>query len=366
MFVRLLFLIALTLPSGAQADTQSPDLAGHYYLSAMEMGSELLLKPDKSFEVIIAYGGAEGHAKGTWDVIGKTLTLKNDAVVPPPTELLFGFGGAYSLAELEVPQQPGGGERFKQAQNNYVLKLSYSRPRNIPAIKPVTVQFEFDQGPPSRWLWDDAQEHKHYLPFSEQRTLTKIGLRMGDASQATQWFAVASTTRDISIEWKVDRATDRLVYEKPTEIGLDESRHYSRDYPDDLALIDKNYLIALYYGVPAVPPVITPVDVFWSFEDGSVEKQVWNDATQKQLTVPVEAGKTLKKVGVKLRSTDGDMEWFEVKDGGRVVYLNWEEGINTATAGDLSSIFTELDLEVKRGCLAVDFGNGVACYRKAG
>ena len=366
MFVRLLFPIALALPLGAQADTQSPDLPGHYYLNAMEMGSELLLKPDKSFEVIIAYGGAEGHAKGTWDVVGKTLTLKNAAVVPPPTELLFGFGGAYTLAELEVPQQPGGGERFKQAQNNYVLKLSYSRPRNIPTIKPVTVQFEFNQGPPSQWLWDDAKEYKHYLPFSEQRTLTKIGLRMGDASQPTQWFPIAPTSRDIWIDWKVDRATDQLVYEKPTEIGLAESRHYSRDDPEDLALIDKNYLITLSYSVPSVPPVITPVDVVWSFEDGSVEKQEWNDSTQKQLTVPVKAGRTLKKVGVKLRSANGDMEWFEVKADGRVVNLSWEEGINTATAGDLSSIFTELDLEVKRGCLAVDFGNGVACYRKAG
>src|ERR1700757_2187375 len=43
------------------------DMAGHYILrGVMEVGSELLLKSDGSFEYALAYGAADYWAKGTW------------------------------------------------------------------------------------------------------------------------------------------------------------------------------------------------------------------------------------------------------------------------------------------------------------
>jgi hypothetical protein len=44
-----------------------PRLAGHYYLNGvMEVGSELLLKKDGSFEFALAYGANDQYGKGCW------------------------------------------------------------------------------------------------------------------------------------------------------------------------------------------------------------------------------------------------------------------------------------------------------------
>ena len=51
----------------AMLTARGEDLAGHYVLQGvMEVGSELLLKSDGSFEYMLAYGAADYWAKGTW------------------------------------------------------------------------------------------------------------------------------------------------------------------------------------------------------------------------------------------------------------------------------------------------------------
>jgi len=50
--------------------------AGHYVLrGVMEVGSELLLKPDGTFEYMLAYGAADYEASGTWKVDGDSVVL---------------------------------------------------------------------------------------------------------------------------------------------------------------------------------------------------------------------------------------------------------------------------------------------------
>ena len=45
---------------------QAASPAGHYVLrGVMEVGSELLLKPDGTFEFALAYGATDYYAKGT-------------------------------------------------------------------------------------------------------------------------------------------------------------------------------------------------------------------------------------------------------------------------------------------------------------
>jgi len=74
---------ALALPllwiSGAcAADCPPADakLAGHYYLhGVMEVGSELLLKPDGHFDYMLAYGALDELASGCWSREGGTVTL---------------------------------------------------------------------------------------------------------------------------------------------------------------------------------------------------------------------------------------------------------------------------------------------------
>ncbi|SFQ00805.1 hypothetical protein SAMN03159463_05355 [Mesorhizobium sp. NFR06] len=51
-------------------------LAGHYYLNGvMEVGSELLLKKDGSFEFALAYGANDQYGKGCWVRTGSTVEV---------------------------------------------------------------------------------------------------------------------------------------------------------------------------------------------------------------------------------------------------------------------------------------------------
>jgi hypothetical protein len=58
---------------------QAADLAGTYTLRNMrEMGSELLLKPNGSFEYMFAYGAADYWAKGKWRFDKNAVVLTSD------------------------------------------------------------------------------------------------------------------------------------------------------------------------------------------------------------------------------------------------------------------------------------------------
>src|SRR5919109_3474907 len=64
----------------------NPKLVGHYYLNGvMEVGSELLLKPDGSFEFMLAYGALDQYGKGCWRVEGKkVLVIPEGRSAPAP------------------------------------------------------------------------------------------------------------------------------------------------------------------------------------------------------------------------------------------------------------------------------------------
>jgi hypothetical protein len=70
-------------------------LAGHYYLSGVrETASELMLKPDGSYEYLISYGAMDQFSQGTWQQIG-------DAVVLTHMQTLTG-GPLFKLDSLET------------------------------------------------------------------------------------------------------------------------------------------------------------------------------------------------------------------------------------------------------------------------
>ncbi|PYY67630.1 hypothetical protein CRX42_26015 [Pseudomonas jessenii] len=362
MWIRILLLMMLGMVSGVNVATEKPGIAGNYTLQAREVDSKLVLEPDNTFEAFIEYAGAEGSAKGHWKQVDDTLTLTSDAVEPPAENLLFNLSRTHSLADLQDAHQPDGGDMFKQAQNHYVLNLRYARSSPVPSIAPVMVTFEFNQGPATQLLWNNTVGRQLYLPFSEQRTLTRIGLQ-SSAEQPPQWFAIDPVTRTLSLSWKVDRATGQMTYGQPDQLGLAQSQQFFRNAPKALAQIDHNYILTLIYGVTAEPPAIKPVDIYWSFDDGSEQTQRWTDSRQAQLLMPAPAGKALKRLGVKL-SDDQSPQWFEVAADSRAIDLMWDERVNPTQMRDLSGVFKTLELEVKGDCLAVDLGNGLACYRQ--
>jgi hypothetical protein len=88
------FLIgAIQLPAGLAADlsaAQKAALPGHYYLQgATEVGSELLLKKDGSFQWMLAYGAVDQSAQGTWRVKGDKVVLSTGGPAKAPVIRLF-------------------------------------------------------------------------------------------------------------------------------------------------------------------------------------------------------------------------------------------------------------------------------------
>ena len=62
--------------SGGGCSPGDPKRVGHYYLNGvMEVGSELLLKPDGSFEFMLAYGALDQYGKGCWRVEGNSVLV---------------------------------------------------------------------------------------------------------------------------------------------------------------------------------------------------------------------------------------------------------------------------------------------------
>ena len=77
----ILFGVASFTTASTAADC-APGVAkysGHYYLNGvMEVGSELLLKPDGSFEFMLAYGANDQYGKGCWVAKGSRLEVIPD------------------------------------------------------------------------------------------------------------------------------------------------------------------------------------------------------------------------------------------------------------------------------------------------
>jgi hypothetical protein len=71
--------VLVSLLAFAMPDARGEDVAGHYILrGVMEVGSELLLKSDGSFEYALAYGAADYWAKGTWRHEDNRVVLNSD------------------------------------------------------------------------------------------------------------------------------------------------------------------------------------------------------------------------------------------------------------------------------------------------
>jgi hypothetical protein len=86
------------------------DMAGHYVLrGVMEVGSELWLKPDGSFEYMLAYGAADYWAKGTWRQEGNAVILQSTAKEEAPFRLVRSETGKPGRIRVWVMGKNGKG-----------------------------------------------------------------------------------------------------------------------------------------------------------------------------------------------------------------------------------------------------------------
>src|SRR5215813_8381515 len=78
-------LLMLSILAARAADPA----AGSYVLEGVrEVGSELLLKPDGTFEYMLAYGAADYQAAGKWSYQDRSVMLTTDGKKEPPFRLL--------------------------------------------------------------------------------------------------------------------------------------------------------------------------------------------------------------------------------------------------------------------------------------
>ncbi|HEY4382377.1 MAG TPA: hypothetical protein VGN01_18650 [Acidobacteriaceae bacterium] len=74
-------------PAPAAKPVASPtraSLAGAYDGGQMEVGAQLLLKPDGHFQYELAYGALDEAAEGTWEIKGSAVLLTTVPAVSPP------------------------------------------------------------------------------------------------------------------------------------------------------------------------------------------------------------------------------------------------------------------------------------------
>jgi hypothetical protein len=150
----LMTLLALTT-RGAFAG----EMAGSYFLEGVrEVGSELLLKPDGTFEYMLAYGAADYSAKGTWVRKGDSVILSSVAKDNPPFRLLRSEAvkspvirvwvkapNGRPVEHIDVTLQTPGGEVTERTDNQGVATFSGVRSAN--AVKMRVRVYQLEAGP---------------------------------------------------------------------------------------------------------------------------------------------------------------------------------------------------------------------------
>jgi uncharacterized protein len=100
-------LLLLILSIGFAQD-RSDAIAGRYALrGVMEVGSELLLKPDGSFEYYLSYGAADYWSKGSWKRVQNTVVLTTSGPDQPPFRLTASSSTSESGTRVRIKNAKG-------------------------------------------------------------------------------------------------------------------------------------------------------------------------------------------------------------------------------------------------------------------
>lgn len=125
------------------------DMAGHYVLrGVMEVGSELLLKSDGTFEYMLAYGAADYWAKGTWRQENNHVVLNSAGRKEAPFRLLRSEAGETGKIRVWVIGKNGHGVEnievaLEAAGQHFDARTTSDGLAEFPsAAKPRAVTFE--------------------------------------------------------------------------------------------------------------------------------------------------------------------------------------------------------------------------------
>jgi hypothetical protein len=168
----LLACAALSIFSAVAADRPAAALPGHYYLQGVtEVGSELLLKKDGTFEWMLSYGAVDQQASGSWRVAGDDVTLVAATGAKPLHFRVF--------EERELRIKKGA------APGSWVATVG------VPEMGPVggvEVRFEAKSGKTATAVSVQNGDAIVKMPASEQ--WSRVGMRREGSQDAFQWLAV--------------------------------------------------------------------------------------------------------------------------------------------------------------------------------
>lgn len=153
-------------------DSAAPSLPGHYYLGGVtEVGSELLLKKDGTFEWSLSYGNSDQLASGDWHASATEVTLQTVKPGKAPAFRLF------TEEEFTI--------KALTKQGVWAAIVGH------PAIGPmpgVEVMFEAKSGKTATAITQEGGEAMVDMPESEQ--WTRAGLRREGTKDDYSWVVM--------------------------------------------------------------------------------------------------------------------------------------------------------------------------------
>lgn len=182
-----LFAIALALAACTSTPPPPRELAGHYELAGvMEMGSQLLLDEQGSFEAALYYGNLDIHARGRWTMVDGQVEL---AVRPKPMLPKEALDIASTdFAEPSTAAQGGGHYRLS----------SFSM--SVDAMQtPLEVRWLFDDGSEQQTVWSASVFDDLNLPVRADRTLKRLGVRAAHPRDHFEWMEVLPDERHFTV-----------------------------------------------------------------------------------------------------------------------------------------------------------------------
>ena len=167
----LLIITGLAGPAFAEDTT----VAGHYYLTnKMETASQLLLKPDHTFQWWPAVGSAEYRANGTWRTQGEQVIIETEKSTPLSGSPKFVPFNAEEVGRLRSPV------------NLWQVAVAV---KNVGGVPDLDVVFETTGG--QRYQSKTNQQGIALADIPPQETWARVGLRHQDDRHDYTWFTLA-------------------------------------------------------------------------------------------------------------------------------------------------------------------------------
>ncbi|MFJ3469885.1 hypothetical protein [Pseudomonas sp. NPDC090201] len=360
IYLALALILGLT-SNAANANADRVD--GIYNLEGvMEMGANLVLRENQTFSAEAYYGSAHGFAKGTWYLEDGLVRLEDDSHAQPARKLEFDMAYTQSQARLEEKTRDNPAFTSTAWRTHYILEMKFPKQRNPPKLKPEAVHLEFDDGstgsvklPVEQGLSVDV-----VYPYDAKKILKRFSIASPSGSNKTplQWFNVSDQSRMFLVDWKKPKQQP-IIFGEPEEPDLAKAQRWTQ-YDVDTP-VDTHYVFSVYHDDPVPAPRISPVNFYWQFDDGAIQQTTWSDSTANQLTLPYTPDRVLQKIGMRMKETASEIEWFEVNPDARWLSVEWKAH-PAPEQGDLSVLFDDLRLEVEPGCLVMQFGTDKGCF----